>query len=63
MTTELMVSDQARSNWFQYPVHADNILTLFVNVLEERLEVRMVVIGSRVTRLYISTSNHLIIPG
>ena len=50
-----MISDQARSNWFQYPAHGDNIRTFFVNVLEERLEVRMVVIGSRVTR---STHQH-----
>jgi hypothetical protein len=35
MTTELMVSDQALSSWFQYPVHGDNIRMRFVNVLEE----------------------------
>jgi hypothetical protein len=35
MTAELMVSDQALSNWFQYPAHANNIRMRFVNVLEE----------------------------
>jgi hypothetical protein len=35
MTAKLMVSDQALSNWFQYPAHADNIRMRFVNVLEE----------------------------
>ncbi|KAF8846868.1 hypothetical protein BDZ45DRAFT_755527 [Acephala macrosclerotiorum] len=35
MTAEVMVSDQALSNWFQYPAHADNIRMRFVNVLEE----------------------------
>jgi hypothetical protein len=35
MTAELMVSNQALSNWLQYPAHADNIRVRFVNVLEE----------------------------
>ena len=35
MTAEFMVSDQALSNWFQYPTHADNMLSSEIDVLRK----------------------------